>query len=109
MRERIGCCSLVAAVCAVVLTFSPDSLPRAPLLPVRRVHESDMTLERFIEEHQLTFPVYVDSGPAQEALKIRMFPTTVLIDRRGTIRQVDVGVTSVAGLRGEIEALIDEP
>ena len=68
MRERIGCCSFVAAVCAVVLTFSPDSLPRAPLLPVRRVHESDMTLERFIEEHVVKgIPLVIEGGEPRGA------------------------------------------
>ena len=63
MRERFGCCSLVAAVCAVVLTFTPDSLPRAPLLPIRRVHESDMTLQRFIDEHVVTgVPLVIEGG-----------------------------------------------
>mgnify|MGYP002844295162 CR=1 FL=1 len=63
-------------------------------------------VKAFIDKHDLTFPVYIDAGPAQEALKIRMFPTTVLVDRKGTIQEVDVGVTSVAGLRGEVEALL---
>ena len=66
-------------------------------------------VERFMAEHQLTFPVFLDGGAAQRALRVRMFPTTVLVDRHGLIRRVDVGVTSVAGLRGEIDTLLEEP
>ena len=65
-------------------------------------------VERFIAEHGLSFPVFVDSGTAQRALRVRMFPTTILVNRDGLIHRVDVGITSVAGLRGEIDALLEK-
>ncbi len=56
-------------------------------------------------------PVAYDAGmAAAEAFQVRMLPTTVVIDKKGTIRHAHIGFTSdtIEAMRNEINALMAE-
>ncbi|MEK7706204.1 MAG: TlpA disulfide reductase family protein [Myxococcota bacterium] len=65
-------------------------------------------VQRFSREHALDFPIYVDSGALQARLQVTTLPTAVIVDRRGQVRQVYIGMTSEGALRRQIRALLDE-
>ncbi|MGD6804094.1 thiol-disulfide oxidoreductase ResA [Rossellomorea aquimaris] len=56
------------------------------------VGESDFQVNKFIEEHDLTFPVVVDSEiDVQNAYGIKPLPTTLLVDENGIIQRIITG------------------
>jgi thiol-disulfide isomerase/thioredoxin len=44
----------------------------------------------FVKEHKLGFPVLLDQG-AKELYNVKVFPTTIFVDREGNIRHRDTG------------------
>ncbi|MEJ7861079.1 MAG: redoxin domain-containing protein [Pyrinomonadaceae bacterium] len=44
----------------------------------------------FVKEHKLEFPVLLDQG-AKELYNVKVFPTTIFVDREGNIRHRDTG------------------
>jgi Peroxiredoxin len=68
-------------------------------------YDREREARRFVEEHELTFPILMDrDGAVTELYKVAQFPTTLLVDRDGVIRERVVGVLSKA----QWEALIDK-
>ena len=63
-------------------------------------------LAAFADEESLQFPILLDPGIAGETYKVRLMPTTVLVDPQGKIRKVWRGVVSERTLRGAIERLL---
>jgi thiol-disulfide isomerase/thioredoxin len=70
-------------------------------------------IPKFVEETKLSLPILLDQNAAlsEEKLKVRMMPTTFLLDRRGVIRFVHEGFAEefLAKYQGEIEQLLAEP
>jgi thiol-disulfide isomerase/thioredoxin len=44
----------------------------------------------FVKEHKLQFPVLLDSG-AKALYNVKVFPTTIFVDREGNVRHRDTG------------------
>lgn len=64
---------------------------------------------RFMREFTLSFPALLDlDGEVVRAYQLRGLPTTVLIDRTGTIRAVEIGLRdwSSPESRKQLEALL---
>ncbi len=64
---------------------------------------------RFMREFTLSFPALLDlDGEVVRAYRLRGLPTTVLIDRTGTIRAVEIGLRdwSSPESRKQLEALL---
>jgi cytochrome c biogenesis protein CcmG, thiol:disulfide interchange protein DsbE len=55
--------------------------------------EDRATLERFLDEHPLSFPVLWDRGGTalSDRLMVTRLPTTLLLDREGRVREVHLG------------------
>jgi cytochrome c biogenesis protein CcmG, thiol:disulfide interchange protein DsbE len=55
--------------------------------------EDRAALERFLDEHPLSFPVLWDQGGAglSDRLMVTRLPTTLLLDREGLVREVHLG------------------
>ena len=70
-------------------------------------------LRAFKGEHKLNYPVAVAEGPADNlgAYGVSAFPTAVLIDRRGAVRFISIGVSQpeMSRLGDMIEKLVKEP
>ena len=62
----------------------------------------------FVREHQMTFPVYLDAGGLQRQFNVQTFPTAVLVDRHGRVRNVFIGALNQDKLRREVVALLGE-
>ena len=59
------------------------------------VRESEALVRPFIEANQFTFPVLLDpAGTVVNQYQVRSYPTTVIIDRDGIVRHVQVGLIS---------------
>jgi thiol-disulfide isomerase/thioredoxin len=67
------------------------------------------TVRRFVADHALHFPVYVDTGGLQNRFQVQTYPTLVLVDKRGQVREVFIGATSASTLRRAFEPLLDAP
>ncbi|MGD8813576.1 MAG: TlpA disulfide reductase family protein [Anaerolineales bacterium] len=66
--------------------------------------------QAFIDEHDLTFPILLDTtGEVASLYHLRALPTTFFIDRQGIIQQVIVGgPMSEATLHVAVDILLDE-
>lgn len=63
------------------------------------VKESESLVRPFIETNNFTFPVLLDpAGSVVNQYQVRSFPTTVIIDRDGIVRHIQVGMISEAEL-----------
>lgn len=73
-------------------------------------HDKPEWVREFARRHVLPFPVALDaSGVAADAFgKVRLTPTSFLIDRRGRIVQQYVGEPDWTKLNARIEALLVE-
>lgn len=65
--------------------------------------ESESLVRPFIEANQFTFPVLLDpAGSVVNQYQVRSFPTTVIIDRDGIVRHVQIGLIS----EEELESIV---
>lgn len=57
--------------------------------------ESESLVRPFIESNNFTFPVLLDpAGSVVNQYQVRSFPTTIIIDRDGVVRHIQVGMIS---------------
>ena len=70
-------------------------------------------IPKFVTETKLTLPILLDQDAllSEAQLKVKMMPTTFLLDRRGVIRFVHEGFAEefLAKYQSEIEQLLAEP
>ncbi|MCP3738680.1 thiol-disulfide oxidoreductase ResA [Rossellomorea sp. BNER] len=70
------------------------------------VGESDFQINKFIDEHQLTFPVVVDKEKdVQNAYGIKPLPTTFLINPEGKITKIITGSMSEKDIEQYMESI----
>jgi hypothetical protein len=101
---------------AVRRTFPEDSVAVIGLHTVFEHHSamSPVSLEAFLFEYRIDFPVGVDQAGEEEipltmqAYGMRGTPSLILIDRRGQIRAHHVGQISELALGAEIATLMAE-
>ena len=68
------------------------------------------TVRPFLTDRDISYKIVHDSGPAQAAFGgLHGVPTTVLIDRKGAIRQIIIGVFDAALLEASVRSLIGRP
>ena len=60
----------------------------------------------FMKDKNLSFPVYFDHGQARRKLMISLYPTLILVDSAGHIQSIYNGTLGLAGLEGDIKALL---
>jgi peroxiredoxin len=66
-------------------------------------------VRQFIQQSGFTFPVLLDSGNnLLDALGIRNLPTSILIDRDGTVRAMQVGMLTPAAIQANIVPLLSQ-
>ncbi|WP_395940587.1 thiol-disulfide oxidoreductase ResA [Bacillus sp. HMF5848] len=69
--------------------------------------ESSLAVQKFVDEMGLTFPVLLDKdGEVLEAYNINPIPTSVLIDKSGTVIQVVTGEQTEEQLRSHFGTLL---
>jgi thiol-disulfide isomerase/thioredoxin len=75
------------------------------------VDEDVNALLRFVNETQLTLPVLRDPNASltERLLKVKMMPTSVLVDRRGRVRHQHEGaLEDIVALKAQVTALLAE-
>jgi cytochrome c biogenesis protein CcmG, thiol:disulfide interchange protein DsbE len=74
--------------------------------------EDRALLDKFLEEHPVSFPVLWDRGGTRlsEPLDLQRLPTTLVIDRKGIVRHVRVGwdAAQADALEREVAKLVAE-
>lgn len=65
-------------------------------------------VREFQEKLNLQFPIYIDSGYLQRKLRVQTYPTILLRDKQGIIRQIHIGTTNMVKLRKNIDQLLSE-
>ncbi|MEZ4270308.1 MAG: TlpA disulfide reductase family protein [Myxococcota bacterium] len=78
------------------------------LVSINTEPESRPLVTTFVQEHGLSFPVYVDDGRLQREFRVQNFPTLFLVDRLGKVREIHIGSVSMVTLKEQIEHLLDE-
>lgn len=69
--------------------------------------ESESLVRPFIEANQFTFPVLLDpAGAIINQYQVRSFPTTIIIDRDGIVRHIQVGMISEEELETAVAPLL---
>jgi cytochrome c biogenesis protein CcmG, thiol:disulfide interchange protein DsbE len=69
--------------------------------------ESESQVRPFIEASGFTFPVLLDPvGSVVNQYQVHSFPTTIIIDRDGVVRHIQVGMISEEELEGIIAPLL---
>lgn len=73
--------------------------------------ESEQLIRTHLARHAVSYTVARDSGSAQATFGVNALPTLIVIDRRGVVRDVQVGFDSqsLARLRAEVDMLLAEP
>jgi len=61
----------------------------------------------FLTEHGAPYPVVIDDGRANEAFRIKVLPTLVVIGKDGTVDRVFIGMTSKGTLGKAITAALE--
>jgi thiol-disulfide isomerase/thioredoxin len=70
------------------------------------IDESRDTVQSFVDEYQLEFPVLLDKGgKVTDSYHVRGFPTSIFVDRDGNIRYQHIGGLSEEVLVGYLEDL----
>jgi Peroxiredoxin len=73
------------------------------------VGDSPQEVPAFTAKNRMAFPVLIDKDNVVNSLyQIRGFPTTIIIDRRGVIKDIIVGATNQANLAAKVEAVLGE-
>jgi thiol-disulfide isomerase/thioredoxin len=60
--------------------------------------------KRYVASHGLPWPVVHDDGSAAEAYKVDVYPTMLLVDKKGVVRQVEIGLTTAGGLEDDLDS-----
>jgi cytochrome c biogenesis protein CcmG, thiol:disulfide interchange protein DsbE len=69
--------------------------------------ESESLVRPFIEASGFSFPVLLDpAGSVVNQYQIRSFPTTIVIDRDGVVRHIQVGMISEEELEAAVAPLL---
>lgn len=69
--------------------------------------ESESLVRPFIESNNFTFPVLLDpAGSVVNQYQVRSFPTTIVIDRDGVVRHIQVGMISEEELESIVVPLL---
>ncbi|UVI28053.1 TlpA family protein disulfide reductase [Paenibacillus spongiae] len=70
-------------------------------------YDKERQAREFVEEYKFTFPILMDrDGKATDLYKITTFPTSLLVDRDGIVRERVVGVISKKEWQSKIEKWI---
>lgn len=76
------------------------------------VDEDQSLIDPFIQETKVTLPILLDKNgqAAENVLKVKLMPTSFLIDKRGVIRHIHEGFAEefLQQYQSEIEALLAE-
>lgn len=71
--------------------------------------EAPATAQSFADEYRLNFPVLVDPDyRLMDALKISAYPTSIIVDREGTVRSIRVGMHTPQTLTDEVLPLLGD-
>ena len=70
--------------------------------------ERSKSVQEFMKDKNLSFPLYFDRGQARRRLMVSLYPTLLLIDKNGNIDSIYNGTLGLVGLEGDIERLLEQ-
>ncbi len=101
----LPCRAEMPAIEKIYQEFSKQGLQ---VLAVNATNQDDLAdVKNFIQEHQLTFPIFLDTtGVVSDLYLVRSLPTTFFISQEGIINEIIIGQMSEALLRIQVEKLL---
>lgn len=70
------------------------------------VMENAKNAKSFVDEHHLTYPAVIDDGILRNAYNINGMPVHVFIDRRGTVKKIEIGELSKAEMIADVKSIL---
>lgn len=68
------------------------------------VNDMPVVAKKFIESNGYTFPVLKDDGVVAKTYEVQFIPKTLILDRDGVVRFVEVGQLSEEQIRNAVQA-----
>jgi len=102
-RDKLGLLNFLASWCYPCELEAPDMVElsniyegRMDLFGVNATsYDKERQAREFVDEQKLTFPILMDrDGEATKLYKVSSFPTSLLIDSKGIVRERITGVIS---------------
>ncbi|BBH19327.1 thioredoxin [Paenibacillus baekrokdamisoli] len=115
-RDKLLLINFWASWCGPCELEAPDmqdlSVKYGGLLELYGVNATSYDKERqareFVDQQKLTFPILMDrDGKATDLYKVTSFPTSLLVDSEGIVRERITGVITKSKWEGLIEKWID--
>jgi len=75
---------------------------------LKGAREAWAVVKPFVATHGMKYPVVLDDGSAEKALKVTALPATYLLDRSGRIAATYIGVVDAGNLEANIKTLLAE-
>ncbi|HEX2952708.1 MAG TPA: TlpA disulfide reductase family protein [Bacillota bacterium] len=104
----IWCPYCVQEIPELVKFYQQFAGQKVELLGVN-VGDAPRTVPAFARSHQMNFPILYDRNNLVSTLyQIQGFPTTLIIDQKGIIRERIVGATNYSALQEKVQRLLKE-
>lgn len=71
------------------------------------LNESRATVNNFVKNNKITFPILLDNDTTRKAYKVRNYPTTFFIDANGVIKNIFVGGMQESFIQSQIQKLLE--
>ncbi len=92
-------CGVCGAESGTISSIARSGDEGVEVLSVVLGYDGRDTVRRFMDEHEVDYPVLLGDDEIAEAYAVNKFPTLYVIDEEGRIEHADVGYTTELGLR----------
>jgi peroxiredoxin len=96
------CAQEAPAIDALSRSLSSSGLRVVGVNVLENAHKAAL----FRTEHNLSYPVVIDSGTLRSQYEVNGLPVHVFIDRGGIVRKIVVGELSAAAMRANVERIL---
>ncbi|MCP3143605.1 TlpA disulfide reductase family protein [Pyxidicoccus xibeiensis] len=90
-----GVCKVESSNLSQLRRLAGDS---AHVVSVAVAYDDEEDVRRFVQEHDVDFPVLLGDDAVQRAFRVDTFPTVFFLSPEGRIERAVVGYTTLAGL-----------
>ncbi|WP_426753336.1 peroxiredoxin family protein [Myxococcus sp. Y35] len=90
-----GVCGMESANLSQLRKLAGDS---AHVVSVAVAYDDEAAVRRFVQEHDVDYPVLLGDDTVQSAWRVNSFPTVFFVSPEGRVERAAVGYTTLAGL-----------
>lgn len=105
-----NCLNILPQLKEWTTNLGEDSLVVIGVHTPETLDEADLeSLETFLRDEDIRFPVVTDNGYSNwNRYRVQFWPSTFIIDKRGTIRKLHIGELGFGGLEDIVQQLLHE-